>query len=202
MTLCSKPLALTCLLLSATILPACASAPPSPSPVTAAPPSPPVSRPSPANMTIESNGLGPLRLGMSRAELLAAPDVTLVPSSMSLEGQPTPTLRVMREGHLLAIVELVDDRAYRIRVESPELATRRGARVGMTASELSALDGEGRALTGEGNVCALFEEEPGLSFCFRPEDPNVNSWERLLRSDARVSEILVVGITDTPGVDE
>lgn len=144
-------------------------------------------------MRLEANGVGPIHLGMSRDEVEKLPHVTVDPSEISLEGERTPTLRVTQDGELLATAELHDHRVTRIRVESPRVATARGAKVGMTARELENLYGPGKVLTGEGNVCALFKEEPGISFCFRTNEPSMKDWAELREANPEVERILVFG---------
>lgn len=147
-----------------------------------------------AVMQIEADGVGPIRLGMTSAEIEALPNLTSLPAELLLEGERMPALVVMREGRALATVELVDDRAFRIRIESEAVATERGARVGMTARELQQIDGPGRVLKGEGNVCAIFAKEPGLSFCFQTDYPSVDSWTRLVHDGVEVATIFVIGM--------
>lgn len=147
-------------------------------------------------LSIGSDALGPIRLGMSRAEIEALETLSFTPTELDLEGQKTPALRATRDGKTIGTVELENDRASRIRVDSSEPTTAKGAHVGMTAKELGALLGPGKVLTGEGNVCAVFDDAPGLSFCFQNASPDVKSFSELVESEATVREILVVGRGD------
>lgn len=144
-------------------------------------------------LSIGAEALGPIRLGMSRTEIESVETMSFTPTELDLEGQKTPALRAMRDGKPIATVELEDDRASRIRVESSEATTGKGAHVGMTAKELEAAHGRGKLLTGEGKVCSTFEGAPGLSFCFRNAKPDAKEFSELVESEATVDEILVVG---------
>jgi len=147
-------------------------------------------------LMIESESVGPLRLGMSRTEVESVETMTFMPTEVVLEGQKTPALRAMRNGKPVGTVELDDGKASRIRIDSPEAKTAKGAHVGMTAKELQAVHGTGKVVTGEGNVCALFDDAPGLSFCFRDAKPDTKELSELVESEATVGEILVVGKAD------
>lgn len=156
--------------------------------------SPPVS-PSGAGgvMQIDARGVGPIQLGMARDTVEGLANMTVSTSELWLEGERTPALRVMRHGELLATVELDNERVARIRVESREAETARGARVGARARELERLYGPGQVLTGEGNVCAIFKEEPGVSFCFQTSDIDISGWPHLIDENPEVDVALVVG---------
>lgn len=144
-------------------------------------------------LSIGAEGLGPLRLGMSKTEIESIETMSFTPTELELEGQKTPALRATREGKPVATIELENDRASRIHVESSDAKTAKGAHVGMTAKELEAAHGQGKVLTGEGKVCSTFEGAPGLSFCFRDAKPDVKEFSELVESEATVEEILVVG---------
>jgi hypothetical protein len=145
---------------------------------------------------------GPLRLGMSDEEVLALPNLTVAPVERTLEGMPAPALRIAQFGLPVGLAELEDGRVWRITVVTERYRTPEGARVGMTAKELEALYGPGRVLTGEGNVCAVFEQAPGLSFCFTDGAPDrlpEDGWPQLAATGARVRQILVTGEAATAG---
>lgn len=162
---------------------------PEPPPSASAPTEPGV----PTVMHIDARGVGPIHLGMSRDEVEKLPHVTVEASEIVLEGMTTPTLNVMRDGQALATAELEDNRVSRIRIESPDVETARGAKVSMTAEELEKIYGAGKVISGEGNICALFEAEPGVSFCFQTNEPTVKDWAELRKANPKVGRILVVG---------
>jgi len=145
-------------------------------------------------LSISAETLGPVRLGMSKTEIESIETMTFTPTEVELEGQKTPALRAMRDGKPIGTVELQNDRATRIRIDSSEPKTSKGAHVGMTAKELDAAHGEGKVVTGEGNVCAVFDDAQGLTFCFKNANPDTKEFSELLESNPTVSEILVVGL--------
>lgn len=145
-------------------------------------------------LSIGEETLGPVRLGMSQTEIESIETMTFAPTEIELEGQKTPALRAMRDGKPIGTVELHDGRASRIRIDSSEPKTAKGAHVGMTAKELDAVHGEGKVVTGEGNVCAVFDDAKGLSFCFKNASPDTKNFSELVDGNATVSEILVVGM--------
>jgi hypothetical protein len=103
------------------------------------------------------------------------------------------------------IVDVPEGRVTRITVRSPKLATDRGIRVGSRLRTLERAYGQGKVLTGEGNVCVIFPETaPGRSFCLSNGGSLSPSgrpppWSRLIQSNPPVSEILVVGAPDSEG---
>jgi hypothetical protein len=117
-----------------------------------------------------------------------------------------PIIRIRdAQGQLLMDADVPEGRVTRITVRSPQLATDRGIRVGSRLRMLEGAYGQGKVLTGEGNVCVIFSRTaPGLSFCLA-DGGNFSSggrpptWSRLIQLNPRVSEILVVGDPDADG---
>ncbi|MFN3648908.1 MAG: hypothetical protein ACK47B_04930 [Armatimonadota bacterium] len=147
--------------------------------------------------TITATSAGPLRLGMPAEEVQRLPNYTVDRLTQKLEGFSTPALRVAQFGTNQALVELQNEQAWRIAVLTETWRTAEGARVGMTAAELEKIYGPGTVAAGEGNVCALFERAPGLSFCFEAADElqglGSGDWANLRERNPRVRRILVVG---------
>jgi hypothetical protein len=144
-------------------------------------------------LLIARDAAGPIRLGMTRAAATKAEGFTVAPATLRLEGTPTPVLRYERSGEVVAVAELTSGRISRIRVLSPQFRTSEGAHVGSDARELAKQYGAGRALTGEGNVCAAFAKAPGRSFCFRttPDLLLKPDWKKVVTRNPVVEVILV-----------
>jgi hypothetical protein len=106
--------------------------------------------------------LGPLRLGMTTAELRQAASGAR-DTSWSQEGMTERGLLVpVSGGDALAV--LVGDSVARIVVAQPGPATREGLGVGSTMQELRDAYGRACAAPGEGIIAVWFPAAPGISY--------------------------------------
>jgi len=189
-----------CMLPALGLLSGCRGRPPAPvAPVptgavdSMGPPSPVL----PPDRVLTRDKVGRLRLGMSAEELQRQPDLAVQPMETRPGQQGPPALRVQQFGMPVALVELRDGRASRIRLVSGQYQTAEGARVGTTAEQLQALYGPGQLLTEAGVVAATFPTAPGLRFWLGTEQeleaPAASDWPKVLAKNPYVRSILIVG---------
>jgi hypothetical protein len=157
---------------------------------------------------ITANGAGRARLGMRAEEVLSTYGDRARRATVTREGMADPVIRIRdTQGQLLMDADVPEGRVTRITIRSPQLATDRGIRVGSRLRELERAYGQGSVLTGEGNVCVIFPKSAaGLSFCLAnggslSSGDRPSPWSRLIQLNLRVSEILVVGASDSEGPD-
>ncbi len=134
---------------------------------------------------------------MTAEEIKRLPNLDVTAHTLRIEGERTPALIVRQFGINVALVELEDSRASRIRVVSEQFLTPEGAHPGQRVQELSRIYGNGSVLTGEGNTVLTFPRAPGMSFLLDPltvkKLGNAPAWPAVKRANPRVQMILLTG---------
>jgi hypothetical protein len=191
----------------ASVLALCACAPgdgPDRAPATDAPAPPPdtagVAAPAPADTlepgdaTIDTDRVGPLRLGQSESDVRTRP---VRDTTWQIEGMEERGV-VAAVGLGEATVLLSNGAVNRIIVRDPALKTAAGLGVGSTLGQLRAAYGKACAAAGErGGIVVWLAGLPGVSFALdQPLGPDLARIERdaaLLPDSARVEELWVHG---------
>lgn len=145
--------------------------------------------------------LGPVRLGMSAAELrrqaARARDTTWSQEGNQERGLVVP---LDRGGQALAVLSA--DTVLRIEVRDTITRTREALGVGSRLSQLRATYGEGCAAQGEGVVVVWFPKAPGISFALDARPPRTGPVSRdldRLPGTARVTRWWLHGGTSRCG---
>ena len=156
----------------------------------------------PKDWKIESNRLGPIRLGMPKSEVIRLASkygLQAQNRTVRMEGDEYPVVVLTRGRDSLARLEFIKNAVWRITVINRFFQTAKGIRVGSRFSEMARRYGKGHIGFGEGEVCAIYpERSPGLSFCladarkFAVQAPDV-PWESVLRVNPRILSILITG---------
>ena len=148
-------------------------------------------------MTITDSTVGFLRLGQSVADVSARCTVARDTTRPGAEGQSSRVLDV-NFGDATVEAEVVDDRVWRIGIESPTFRTSDSLGVGTEIPQLLAQRGA-RPVSGEGRVFVTTATHCGLSFQLSVADTGTAAgrWTidalRRLAGDTRVTRVLVIG---------
>lgn len=124
------------------------------------------------------SGIGQLQIGMPADELVRQCDVATDTTVMDIEGYPQ-RVALVASGSDTVRVEIVDDRVWRITVETPAWRTSDSLGVGSPISDLLALP-EAQGFTGEGNLVVVSPRHCGLSFQVEAGDvqpPPADAWD-------------------------
>lgn len=139
---------------------------------------------------VEPDGIGPVRLGMTRAALLEAASGAR-DTTWSQEGTQERGLVVPFAGSGRAVAVLAGDTVARIVVRDPTLRAHDRVGVGSTLQELRAAYGRPCAAVGEGEVVVWFSSAPGISFALDaavPQNPQqISSDPERIPASARVT---------------
>lgn len=153
-----------------------------------------------AMWVIQSDRLGPLRLGMSESEVVEVArkhGLSARKRMASHEGEMYPEIIVSRSGSSFARLDLDKRRVYRIVVLSGRFRTSEKLGIGTSVDALAKRYGKGAVGVGEGTVCALFARKPGISFCLTNSAELLRSgqpsWTTVLRRNPKVERVLIVG---------
>jgi hypothetical protein len=155
-------------------------------------------QPSPCGgTTITDSSVGFLRLGQSVADVSARCTIARDTTRPGAEGQSSRVLEV-DFGDATIEAEVVDDRVWRIGIESPRFRTSDSLGVGTEVPQLLAQRGA-RPVSGEGRVFITTAAHCGLSFQLSVADTGTAAgrWtiDALRRpgGDTRVTRVLVIG---------
>jgi hypothetical protein len=159
-------------------------------------PSAPVNSPSCGGETLTDEGVGKIRIGESVESVRH--DCTVVRDTTELGGEGMPT-RMVSVLFLRDTVEaeIVDDKVWRVAIESPHFSTADSLRVGMPLVRLLALR-KPQGMIGEGALYVMSADHCGLSFRLNDNgqpvlrDPSPAQLSRLSAA-THVIEILIVG---------
>jgi hypothetical protein len=114
-------------------------------------------------VAVDGDGVGPVQLGMTRAEVqraaAGARDTAWMQEGMQERGLTVPLAPSGR-----AMVVLAEDTVTRIEIHESAVRTGEGLGVGSTFQELRTAYGAPCAAVGEGEVVVWFADKPGISF--------------------------------------
>jgi hypothetical protein len=142
---------------------------------------------------LNENGLGAFRIGVSVADLGINCDIVQDTTGAGTEGMPERRITVALASDSIAAT-VVEDRVWRIEIDSPNYRTPDRLGVGITGRELRRR--QGTLATGEGRVFALLPDHCGLSFRLQGVAQN-QGWNSL-PDTARVDRVLVIGCSTPP----
>lgn len=137
---------------------------------------------------LNENGIGALRIDVSVAELQPACNVVRDTTGLGAEGMSERRISVAMTPDTVDAT-IVDDRVWRIEVDSRRFRTRDGLGVGITGRELK--QRQGTLASGEGRVFALLPDHCGLSF--RLAGVGQSGRWNALPDTAVVDRVLVIG---------
>lgn len=150
----------------------------------------------PTGATLTADGIGRLRVGASVSEVREACGVVSDETNPGSEGMAERRLAVTIGGATVEAV-VVDDRIWRVHVETEDFRTADDLGVGSTVADLRN-KGDARVLAGEGSMFMTLASHCGLSFRlggvpFGPERPAAE-----LPAGGRVVEVLAMGCGSPP----
>jgi hypothetical protein len=159
-------------------------------------PSAPVNSPSCGGETLTDEGVGKIRIGESVESVRH--DCTVVRDTTELggEGMPTRMVSVLFPRDTVD-VEIVDDKVWRVAIDSRHFSTTDSLHVGTSLAQLLRLRAP-QGMTGEGALFVMSPDHCGLSFRLSDNgspvlrDPSPAELSRLPAA-TRVSNILIVG---------
>jgi hypothetical protein len=147
--------------------------------------------------TLSDSAVGAVRLGTSVADLTAECNVVRDRTEARSEGQLSRVLAVVLAGDTIE-AEVVDDRVWRVDVDSPAFRTADSLGVGTPLATMLALPGL-QPMSGEGRVFVKTARHCGLSFQLSVPDTGAAAgrWTveelRRLSEGTKVARVLVVG---------
>ena len=152
---------------------------------------------------LTGSGIGALQIGMPADELVVQCEVATDATITDIEGQPQ-RVALVASGSDSVRAEIVDDRVWRITVESPTWQTSDSLGVGSPISDLLDLP-EAQGLTGEGNLVIVSPRHCGLSFqvdAGHIQPPPTDAWDdAALRRIPDTAAVELVRITGCPDAD-
>ena len=159
-------------------------------------------KPSCGNEVLGEEGIGELRIWATVESVRQKCNVLRDTTAMGGEGMPARKLTVALSGDTVE-VEIVNDRVWRIAVDSPKLSTPDGLGVGTSIERLRQLRSP-RLMTGEGQLFVASPDHCGMSFRLSNTGPNAlrgnldQAGLSRLPASAVVSEVLIFGCHLTP----
>jgi hypothetical protein len=139
------------------------------------------------------SGIGSLRIGVAVDDLRSRCRVISDTNVPGIEGTRERRI-VVALGANPTAATIVDNRVWRIEVETPRFRTADSLGVRTTGAQLKR--GPGRIASGEGAVFALRQNHCGLSFRVRGVSPSA-VW-RTMPDSARVDRVLIIGCSALP----
>ncbi|MEO8909976.1 MAG: hypothetical protein ABI408_07080 [Gemmatimonadaceae bacterium] len=145
---------------------------------------------------VTDEAVGTLRIGMSVASLGRECTVLGDTTALGAEGMPSRRVAVLFPRDTLE-AEIVDDKVWRIEIQSPRFATADSLHVGTPLTRLLRLRNP-RGMTGEGQLFVVSPDHCGLSFRLTNagspilKDPTPTTLARMPANTA-VAGILIIG---------
>ncbi len=150
------------------------------------------------NVLITGESLGRIRIGATRdAVLRAYRDHRIMEIDLRHGGQPSPALRIVREGHALVTAELAGDgTVQRLWTTNATFRTRDRIKVGSPMRRVEAVHGAPEIVILDGRVVAVYPVHGG-AIGFEFDVPASPAPDRIA-PDREVTRILVLGRTNRP----
>ncbi len=117
---------------------------------------------------------------------------------LNLEGMPSPAIRLFYRSSIIDI-EIDRGKVWRINLKGSNVKNMDAIGPNVTLKKLLDTYGTPKVVTGEGNVCLLFENKKGLSFCLDPNSIPNEFWTEGIpitsfKQDTLISSVLIVGV--------
>lgn len=145
----------------------------------------------PAAPQITATSAGPFRIGMTRAEIEAVPNMTTVPIERKLGGKTVKLISVMQYGLPMVVAELDGDRVVSLQAMGETYLGPGGVRVGLKAVQVEQLMGPGEVERGPVGAIVTFAKTPDLRYRFSSRKAGQRDWASLVREGSRLEAILL-----------